>query len=166
MAAEENDLTEAQRSGKIQADIHSISGELKEFKSEVKGILASIFEKIAESAPKPMGTPVVVSIIVGLFTLATILFGGIMYVATSQNAPIIAQMNQISRTQQSVSSILQQNINNIQLTNIKLTGVKEQVNSNAQTLDWLLFNENIPKQVTELQKDVEHLKENQMKGKH
>ena len=108
--------------------------------------------------PKQMGVPAIVGLLAAMLRIFALLFGSVIFITNSSNAPLYAQNAQIVATLQSMRGESQQNSSFIQLTNKEVSGLANKVVSNEETLRWLIFEENIPKQVSALTGEIETLK--------
>jgi len=108
--------------------------------------------------PKQMGVPAIVGLLAAVLSIFALLFGSVIYITNSSNAPLYAQNAQIVATLQSMRGESQQNSSFIQLTNKEVSGLANKVVSNEETLRWLIFEENTPKQVSALKGEIETLK--------
>ena len=68
-------------------------------------------------------------------------------------------MAQIANTMSTFNTNMLQNNSLIQLTNKEVSIIGTKTKENEGTLQWILFEENIPKQVTRLQMELKALKE-------
>ena len=93
-------------------------------------------------------------IAVSIVTLLGGTFAAVMYIANSANAPVVAQLNQVITTVNQVNGYTNRNGNDIQLIKQSLNSIDD----NKDKIDWILYRENLPKQITILAKDVEYLK--------
>lgn len=141
---DEIDLNHAQKIGSLESEVHGLNKNV-----------SKLFEKfdtwIEKSQPKPLTFGTIVGSAVAILSIFAILFGSVIYIANSSNAPILAQMQQLNVSIQTINKSTIQNTSFIQLTNQKLSGIDNKVLSNEDTLRWLIFTENIPKQLTQTQ---------------
>jgi len=139
-----DELEQAEELGKIKAEVHTLN-------TLVKAHFTKFDAYIEKNQPKPMGVAGYIGIAVSIMGIFTLLFGSVMYITNSANAPIIAQTTQMTQALATIQSNSMQNSNQNQLTRIEMSGVKKSVNSNEETLQWIIFQENLPKQITETQ---------------
>ncbi len=136
--------------GRLQSEVHTLNT-----------LTAKLFEKtdllyekmdvfMQEVRPKPMSFSMALGGAVSILTVFAILFSSVIYIANSANAPMLTQLQAMNVSIQTVSNAATQNTALIQLSNQKMSGVHNKVISNEETLQWLLFDENLPKQLTEL----------------
>lgn len=149
--AEEKELGLGEKVAKLETEFHNMNKTL--------GALFEKFDKFVEKRePKPLSPYMILTSIVAVLTIFALLFGSVIYISNSSTAPVVTQVNQLSTAMNTLNSNILQTNSNIQLTNKELTSVQKQTESNAQTLQWMIFEENIPKQVTKIEKDIEFLK--------
>lgn len=147
--------------GRLQSEVHtlnSLTGKLFE-KTDL------LYEKMdtfmQEVRPKPMSFTLALGGAVSILTVFAILFGSVIYIANSANAPMLTQIQAMNVNIQTVANAATQNTALIQLSNQKMSGVHNKVISNEETLQWLLFDENLPKQLTEIIGRVNTLEKHQ-----
>ena len=133
-----DELSRDQQLGKLQSEVHNLSVNVNK-----------LFELIERNQPKPMSFNMIMGAAVSVLTVFALLFGSVIYIANSANAPMLTQLQVMNSNIQGVSNISTNNTALIQLSNQKMSGVMSKVTSNEETLQWLLFDENIPKQLTE-----------------
>lgn len=144
--------------GHLEAEVHTLNtlvGKLFEKNDVLYDKMDSFMQEVR---PKPMSFNMVLAAAVSVLTVFALLFGSVIYIANSANAPILAQLQVMSSNTQNVTNVATQNTALIQLSNQKMSSVQNKVTSNEETLRWLLFDENLPKQITEIRKDVDNLK--------
>jgi len=142
--------------GRLESDVHSLT-------KAVEKLFNKFDEFVDYSRPKQLGLATIISMVAaGLGSLA-IIFGCVLYIVNSATAPIIAAINQQSSAMQSINTVSMQATNSIQLANKEITVVSNRAASNEQTIQWMLFDANLPKQLTEQGKDIAYIKE-QLKG--
>lgn len=141
-------------------DHDKIIGHLESEVRTLNSLVGKLFEKndllydkmdsfMQEVRPKPMSFNMVLGAAVSILTVFALLFGSVIYIANSANAPLFTQLQVMNTNIQGVSNIATQNTALIQLSNQKMSGVMNKVTSNEDTLRWLLFDENLPKQLTQ-----------------
>jgi len=140
----DDELEQAQIIGKIEAEVHTLN-------TLVKTLFKKFDDYVEKSHPKPMGLAGYIGVAVSILTLFALLFGSVVYISNSSNAPVVAQMAQMTQILSSIQSSTVQNAGQTQLLNKELSGLAKSVDSNEETLRWIIFNENLPKQVTEAQ---------------
>ena len=148
----ENDNSEYSKElGSLQGEVHAI-----------KGSVNKLFEKfdilVEKIQPKQMGIPAIVGLLAAVLGIFALLFSSVIYITNSSTAPLYAQNAQIVATLQAMQSSSQQNTNLVQLASKDVSGLSNKVSSNEDTLRWLIFEENIPKDLTTLQGEVNTLK--------
>jgi predicted PurR-regulated permease PerM len=135
--------------GHLESEVHTLNtlvGKLFE-KNDVLYDKMDTFMK--EVRPKPMSFNMVLAAAVSILTVFALLFGSVIYIANSANAPMLTQLQVMNTNIQAISNAATGNTALIQLSNQKMSGVNNKVDSNEATLRWLIFDENIPKQLTE-----------------
>jgi len=155
----------AKEIGQLQSEVHTLNT-----------LVTKLFEKfdlfVEKSQPKPMGAAGYIGIAVSVMTMGALLFGSVMYITSSSNAPLVAQMSQVSQVLSTIQSNTMRNANHGQLLSKELSAIDKSVASNETTLDWIIYQENLPKQVTEaqgrlntLEMQVNRIVNNMHKGK-
>jgi len=145
------DNEEMVKLGALETEVHMI-------KSSVNKLFEKFDDLVERMQPKQMGVPAIVGLLAAVLSIFALLFGSVIYITNSSNAPLYAQNAQIVATLQSMRGESQQNSSFIQLTNKEVSGLANKVVSNEETLRWLIFEENIPKQVSALTGEIETLK--------
>lgn len=158
MPIDENDLSEAEKLGKIQQEVHTLTANNNKLFTLFDKLSDKIESLIKAMHPKPMNIATIIASGAAFIVIIGGLLGVVIWVVNSSNAPMVAQMNQISVILQTMNTNTNQNTNLIQITNKDVSGIREETKNNAETLQWLLFDENLPKQVTILQEQVRFLK--------
>ena len=139
-----DELEQAEELGKIKAEVHTLN-------TLVKAHFAKFDAYIEKNQPKPMGVAGYIGIAVSILGIFTILFGSVMYISNSSIAPYATQMTQMTQVLATIQNNSMQNANQNQLTRIEMSGLAKGVGSNEETLRWMIFTENLPKQITETQ---------------
>lgn len=135
--------------GHLESEVHTLNslvGKLFEKNDLLYDKMDSFMQEVR---PKPMSFNMVLGAAVSILTVFALLFGSVIYIANSANAPMFAQLQVMNNNIQNVSNVSTQNTALIQLSNQKMSGVLNKVTSNEGTLRWLLFDENLPKQLTQ-----------------
>lgn len=135
--------------GRLESEVHTLNslvGKLFEKNDVLYDKMDSFMQEVR---PKPMGFNMILGAAVSILTVFALLFGSVIYIANSANAPMFTQLQVMNTNIQSVSNIATQNTALIQLSNQKMSGVLSKVTSNEDTLRWLLFDENLPKELTQ-----------------
>ena len=143
----------AERLGKVESEVHNIG-------TTVSKLFDKFDQFVEKVQPKQMSLAGILGLLATLLGILALLFGSVIYISTSSNAPLMAQSAQMVSTMQAMQRGMGQNTNLIQLTSKDVSGLSGKVSSNEETLRWLLFEENIPKQLTELrirQEQIEQL---------
>lgn len=157
MANEQETIDHSKEIGHLQSEVHTLNtltGKLFEKTDLLYDKMDSFMQEVR---PKPMSFNMVLGAAVSILTVFALLFGSVIYIANSANAPLLAQLQVMNGSIQTVSNSATQNTTLIQLSNQKMSGVHNKVISNEDTLRWLLFDENIPKQLTEVKGRVDTL---------
>jgi len=156
-------LEDKERISKLEGEVHW-----------VKEAIPQLFEKMDALkdviSPKPMSIPAIIGMIAGGISILAGLFITVIFIANSQTSPLEAQNKQLSIAMQNqgtqmvtaiqaIQSNMMQNTNLIQLTNKEVSAIGTKTEENQGTLQWMLFEENIPKQVTILQQQVKALQD-------
>ena len=162
--AKEEELKQAEIIGKVVAEVHTLNTLVK-----------TLFEKfdtyVERNQPQTIGVGGYLAIGLSMLTILALLFGSVIYIINSANAPIIAQTAQLATIAQTQQASIQHNTSFIQLTNKEVAGIKNMAISNESTLEWIIFQENLPKQIAVLQGKVTaleekiHLHPNMIEGK-
>ena len=140
------------------ADIHGLKTMLEK--------LFNKFDDFAKShAPKPMGFPSIMAVLVAGLSSLAIVFGCILWIVNAQTAPVTANINQLAATVQAVNTGVLQTSNAVQLANKEITVVSNRAQANEATLQWILFDENLPKQITVLRGELDHLRQSMERSK-
>ena len=145
MSGVESDKIEnAHEIGKLKSEVHTLNT-----------LVSKLFEKfddyVEKSQPKAMSAAGYIGIAVSILSILAILFGSVIYITNSSNAPMTAQMAQITQLPATIQNNTLQNANQSQLLSKELSGLAKSVDSNEETLRWIIFRENLPKQITETQ---------------
>jgi len=114
-------------------------------------------EYIERSSPKQLGLAAIISVVASFFGILAVGFAGLLYLINSQIAPISATQVQILQALQKTNTSTVTLNSDVQLANKEITVVKNKAEANQQTLQWMLFDENIPKQLTLLQAESDGL---------
>lgn len=141
--ATEDKLEHIEDIGKLKSEVHTLT-------RAVEKLFNKFDEWVLNNQPKQLTLATIIGIAVSILTICALLFGTVIYIANSSLAPLASQNVQIVNTLQSMQNSMQQNTSLIQLTNKEMTALYNKVNSNENTLRWMLFDENLPKQITEL----------------
>ncbi len=140
----ENELGHAKEIGQLQSEVHTLNT-----------LVTKLFEKfdilVERLQPKVMGAVGYIGIAVSILSILAILFGSVIYITNSSNAPLVAQMTQMTQVLATIQNNTMQNANQGQLLSKELSGIEKSVDSNEETLRWIIFRENLPKQITETQ---------------
>ena len=155
MGGETKNQTEhAKLIGKIESEVHTLNTLVK-----------TLFEKfdayVEKSQPKQLGPAGYIGLAGGMIMIIASLFGSMIYINNSANAPIVTALTQVTQTLASMQNRTMLNANQNQLTSKELSGLAKSVVSNDGTLNWLLYDENIPKKVTILEQQMKFV----LKGK-
>ncbi len=139
-----DDIEQAQEMGKLQSEVHTLNT-----------LMTKVFKKVEDLAekttPKPPSIGGILGIATSFLAILTLLFGSTIYISNSSNAPMLAQMTQMAQTLNTINSLAVQTANHGQLLSKELSGVAKSVESNNNTLDWIIYQENLPKQITQSQ---------------
>lgn len=147
--------------GRLQSEVHTLNTLTGKLFEKTDLLYEKMDAFMQEVRPKPMSFIMVLGGAVSILTVFAILFGSVIYIANSANAPMLTQLQAMSVNIQTVSNAATQNTALIQLSNQKMSGIRNKVISNEETLQWLLFDENLPKQLTELVGRVNTLEKHQ-----
>lgn len=150
----EKDIELAEKVGKIQSEVHTLSTNNTTLFSKLDKMSDKFDEFITATRPKPATPLMILGGALTTLTILALLFGSMIYITSSTTAPITMQMNQLVSSIATVNNSVMQVSSQIQLTNKELSSIKREAQGNAQTLEWLLFQENVPKQITRLQEKV------------
>ena len=159
MGIDSDEIQNGKKISKLEAEVHSINSSFGEFKDEMKGLVSKLFTKLEEHTNrKPIGVSVIIASIAALFSMTAILLGGMIWIISSMMQPTNVQLVQLSNIVSSLNSNQMISSSKIELTNMQVAGNVKEIQSTNSTIQWMLYEENIPKQVTELKKDIEYLK--------
>jgi len=136
--AEDKNADHSEDIGALKSEVHTLNSLVREIFDLIKGL-----------QPQPLRFNNVVGGGVAVLTIFALLFGSVIYIANSANAPILAQMKQLTTIVDTMNSATVTNNSLIQLSNQKVEGLYNKVLSNEETINWFLYQENIPKQLTE-----------------
>ena len=105
MSAEELDKTEhAKEIGQLQSEVHTLNT-----------LVTKLFEKfdilVERLQPKAMSAAGYIGIAVSILSILAILFGSVMYITNSSNAPLVAQMTQMTQVLATIQNNTMQNAN-------------------------------------------------------
>lgn len=154
----------AEEIGSLKSEVHTLNTLVTTLFEKVE----ALFERIQ---PKPMGLAGYVGMAASMMAILALLFGVVIFMITSSTAPLTTQNAQITSILQKMQSDMSVLSNQNQLTNKEVAGIKNMAISNESTLEWLIFQENLPKQLTTLQErvhsleDKAHLHPSMIKGK-
>lgn len=140
----EDELGQAQIIGKIESEVHTLN-------TLVKTLFKKFYDYVEKSQPKPMGAPAYIGLAVSIMGIFALLFGSVIYITNSANGPVVAQMAQMTQVLATIQNNTMQNANQNQILVKELSGIEKSVISNEETLRWIIFRENLPKQITETQ---------------
>jgi len=137
--------------GRLESEVHTLT-------KAVEKLFSKFDEFVDYSRPKPIGIPTVMSMVAaGLGSLA-IIFGSVLYIVNSANAPVLSAINQQTSNIQAINALAMRSSNGLQLANKEITVVSNRAAANEQTIQWMLFETNLPKQLTEQGKDIAYIK--------
>ena len=137
-------IEQAQIIGKIESEVHTLN-------TLVKTLFKKFDDYVEKSQPKQIGIAGYVGLAVSIMGIFALLFGSVIYITNSSNAPVVAQMTQMTQVLATIQNNTMQNANQGQLLSKELSGIEKSVDSNEETLRWIIFRENLPKQITESQ---------------
>jgi septal ring factor EnvC (AmiA/AmiB activator) len=140
----EEEIDHSHEIGMLKSEVHTLNT-----------LVSKLFEKfdayVEKTQPKPMGPATYIGIALSIMTIFALLGGSVMYMTNSANAPVVAQMAQMTQVLSTIQNSTIQNAGQTQLLNKELSGIEKSVDSNEETLRWIIFTENLPKQITETQ---------------
>lgn len=145
----DEEIEQAQEIASIKSEVHSLKEAFNTFIEEFKS-------HRDRTTPNPITLTSMIGIFGTILGILVVFMSAIMYLIHSSNSPIIAQQNQILQIMQQTQNSVNGNRNDIQLTNKDLSNIKTTTHSNEDTLHWMLFDENLPKQITILQEQFKH----------
>lgn len=154
-------LEDKERISKLEGEVHWVKESIPKIFEKIDGIIAAM-------SGKPISIPAIIGMIAGGISILAGMFIAVIFIAGSQTAPIESQSkqlalaiqnqgSQITTAIQAMQSNMMQNTNLIQLTNKEVSVNGAKTKENEGTLQWLIFEENIPKQVTVLQQQIKAL---------
>ena len=139
-----DELEQAHEIGKLKSEVHTLNT-----------LVSKLFEKfdsyIEKNQPKPIGVAGYIGIALSTLSILALIFGSMIYMTNSANAPLSTQMSQIVQAISAIQNSTMQTANQGQLISKEITGLAKSVDSNEETLRWIIFRENLPKQITEAQ---------------
>ena len=141
---EGDELEQAHDLGKLKSEVHTLN-------TLVKTLFKKFDDYIEKNQPKPIGVAGYIGIALSILSILALIFGSMIYMTNSANAPINTQQAQTTQILANLQNNTMQNANANQLTRIELSGLVKSVISNEDTLRWMIFTENLPKQITEAQ---------------
>jgi len=157
MSIDKKELKDSERLGKLETEVHLLTSGFSELKDLIGKLFSKLEDHQKDTAPKPVSNMTILAGIVSVLTILAILFGSVVWTISSMNSPLSTQINQLSNIQSSQNTLLMQFQGQIQLTNKEISGIKGKAESNANTLDWILFDENFLKKIIINSKDIETL---------
>ena len=137
-----DELDQAQLIGKIESEVHTLN-------TLVKTLFKKFDDYVEKAQPKPMGVAGYITIALSILSILALIFGSMIYMTNSANAPVIAQMTQMTQALTAIQNNSMQTANQNQLLSKELSGLTKSVGSNEETLRWMIFTENLPKQITQ-----------------
>ena len=144
------DLDQAHEIGKLKSEVHTLNT-----------LVSKLFEKfdnyIEKSQSQPLTIAQIIGAVVGLLTIFALMFGTVIYIVNSSNAPILTNNAQLATLMANQQTSIQQNSNLIQLTNKEILSLKNSSESNENTLDWIIFQKEFPMKLAVLQEKVKVL---------
>ena len=133
---------------------------LEEGQERNEKMLTALFTKFDEFV-RDSRRPLSAGTIFGAVSLFIMLIGALLafvtYVSKADTAPMMAQMAQIAQAQQSMYSTLSSNVSGFQILQKEISVTNNRAESNEGTLEWFIFTEKIPQQITELNAKYDHL---------
>lgn len=140
----EDELDHSREIGMLKSEVHTLNT-----------LVSKLFEKfdayVEKTQPKAMSAAGYIGIALSILSILAIIFSSMIYMTNSSNAPLASQLSQISQIIATIQNNTLQNSSQGQLTGKEITGLAKSVNSNEETLRWMIFTENLPKQITETQ---------------
>ena len=140
----EDELEQAKEIGQIKAEVHTLNT-----------LVTKLFEKfdafVEKIQPKQIGIGAIIGIVASGMGIFALLFSTVIYITNSANGPLVTQMTQMAQVMSSMQANMIQYSNQGQLLSRDMSGIEKSVKNNEDTLQWIIFQENIPKQVTETQ---------------
>lgn len=158
MSAESEDIVNSNKLGTLEGEVLSLKGEMSHLSITVDKIEDGIAKLADKIQPKQIGMPAIIAMMTGFFSLIALAFSMVIFIVNSAISPLQAQNTNTANILQSMQSNIQHNAAFTQLTNKEVSGLANKVSSNEETLRWLIFEENIPKQVSALTGEIETLK--------
>lgn len=156
---EDKEIENGKKISKLEAEVHSINSSFGEFKDEMKVLVSKLFTKIEEHTNrKPIGASVIIASIAALFSMTAILLGGMVWIISSMMQPTNIQLTQLASIVTNLNTSQMNSASKIELTNMQVAGSLKEIESTNSTLRWMLYEENLPKQINETRKDIEYLK--------
>lgn len=140
--SKDNELNYSHEIGTLKSEVHTLNT-----------LVAKLFEKldaiIEKMQTKPVGVAGYIGIAVSLMTIMALFFGSMLYITSSAQAPVVAQITQMTQLIADMQKTQMQFSNQGQLLSKELSGIDKSVKSNEGTLQWMIFTENLPKQITQ-----------------
>lgn len=147
MSAEEIAREHHEKIGRLEADVHTLT-------KTVEKLFTKFDEFVQHAAPRPLSLPVILAGIVSALTLLALLFGGVTYIVTSALAPVASTQQRQATELQTMFNTLSATTGAAQLLQKEISVTDNRARANEDTLHWLLFEENLPKQITQMQGDL------------
>lgn len=158
MGAENKKELDSERLGKVETEVHLLTSGFAELKELIGKLFLKLEDHQKETAPKPISYGMILSGGVAIITMLGAMFAIMIYISSSTIAPIMAQNSQMINTMNTLLSQQTKLSSDIQLANKDISVIKGKSLANEQTLQWIIFEENLPKQITQIKKDIEYIK--------
>lgn len=148
--AEDTEANNSERIGKVETELHIIGQTLLDQKEENKLLFTKLFDKLEKHTErKPLSLGAISGVTVSVLSAFALLMGGIIWTISSMIQPLSIQQSQTTNILTALNTHINNVSKSVDLTNKDVSGIKESAKNNEQTLQWLLFDENLPKQLTE-----------------
>jgi len=156
-------IKEAEEFGAIKASFDIFISQFKQFTDTVERKFEKT-DKLIENMQlnaqaKPVTLNGILASLATLFVIIGALFTAVIMTINYSNGPIRTQTEQIVKSLTIMQAQQQQNSLGVQLLNKEVAQTVNKTASNTDTIQWMLFDENIPKQVTINSKDIDTLKD-------
>jgi hypothetical protein len=133
--------------GRLEAEVHTLT-------KAVEKLFGKFDEFVAASS-----RPISLGVILGAGSFLLMLIGALLtfvtYVSNANVAPVVGQLRQTTDAVQSVNAMVMQNAGGLQLLNKEISTIDNKATGNQDTLQWMIFEENLPKQIAKLQGDLD-----------
>ena len=147
------------RIGKVESKVASIETDVHSTNNTLNKLFEKFDQFVEKSQPKPMSLSLVLGSTVAMLTIFALLFGSVIYIANSANAPLTTQMRQLTATMQTLTNNVARSNNDSRLIDKDLISIKERTEANAESLQWLINDKEITTEIELMKLKIEHMAE-------